>query len=154
MSKQIWGNACWYLFHALAEKLKPESDTPSNIQTILFHFKQICFNLPCPSCQEHAIKTLEKVNFNNIKNKSDLKTFFWEFHNIVNKRINKPIFSRDKLDDMYSKAIFINIVNRFITVMKSKDISTERTMMNTISRHLCVDSFAKYIRENGYSYNP
>ena len=24
MKKKVWGNATWYIFHTLAEKLKPE----------------------------------------------------------------------------------------------------------------------------------
>ena len=24
MQKKVWGNATWYIFHTLAEKLKPE----------------------------------------------------------------------------------------------------------------------------------
>lgn len=151
MSKYIWGNACWYLFHTLAEKLKPDNE--SEIKNIIFHFKQICFNLPCPDCQKHAIETLQHSKIENIKTNDDLKTYFLEFHNLVNRRLNKPLFTKEECDNLYSKANTINIINNFISVMKSNQVSSEKTMMHTMSRHLCVDSFAKYIKSNIYKFN-
>jgi hypothetical protein len=151
MSKDLWGPSIWFLFHTLAEKLKPENE--SEVQIVLFHFKQVCFNLPCPSCQKHATETLQKASIEKIKTREELKQFFWEFHNLVNKRLNKPIFSKNESDNLYKKANTLNVVNHFITVMKSNQIATERTMMNTMTRHLCVDGVSKYIRENGYKFN-
>jgi hypothetical protein len=152
MSKYVWGNATWYIFHTLAEKLKPEHD--GEVQHILFHFKQVCFNLPCPSCSQHATETLQNAKLDKVKTRDDLKTFFFEFHNVVNKRLKKQIFTMDECNKLYSTANTVNIVNHFISVMKSNQISTERTMMNTMTRHLCVDSIAKYVKENGYKFNP
>ena len=151
MSKQMWGNSTWYIFHTLAEKLKPECD--SEIQTILYHFKQVSFNLPCMDCAKHATDMMQNAKLDKVKTRDDLKQFFLEFHNIVNKKLNKPIFSRDECDKLYAKANTVNVVNHFIAVMKSNQISSERTMMHTVTRHLCVDSIAKYMREHGYKYN-
>jgi hypothetical protein len=151
MSKQLWGNSTWYIFHTLAEKLKPDYD--SEIQTILYHFKQVSFNLPCMDCAKHATDMMQNAKLDKVKTRDDLKQFFLEFHNIVNKKLNKPIFSRDECDKLYAKANTVNVVNHFIAVMKSNQISSERTMMHTVTRHLCVDSIAKYMREHGYKYN-
>jgi hypothetical protein len=147
----MWGNSTWYIFHTLAEKLKPECD--SEIQTILYHFKQVSFNLPCMDCAKHATDMMQNAKLDKVKTRDDLKQFFLEFHNIVNKKLNKPIFSRDECDKLYAKANTVNVVNHFIAVMKSNQISSERTMMHTVTRHLCVDSIAKYMREHGYKYN-
>ena len=151
MSKQLWGNSTWYIFHTLAEKLKP--DCESEIQTILYHFKQVSFNLPCMDCAKHATDMMQNAKLDKVKTRDDLKQFFLEFHNVVNKKLNKPIFSRDECDKLYAKANTVNVVNHFIAVMKSNQISSERTMMHTVTRHLCVDSIAKYMREHGYKYN-
>ena len=152
MSKEIWGPSIWYCFHTLAEKLKPEHE--GEVQTILFHFKQVCFNLPCPSCTAHATETLQKASIEKIKTRQELKQFFWEFHNLVNKRLNKPTFTMDECDNLYKKANTVNVVNHFIAVMKSNQVSSEKTMMNSMTRHLCVDGVAKYVKQNGYKYNP
>jgi hypothetical protein len=147
----MWGNSTWYIFHTLAEKLKPECE--SEIQTILYHFKQVSFNLPCMDCAKHATDMMQNAKLDKVKTRDDLKQFFLEFHNIVNKKLNKPIFSRDECDKLYAKANTVNVLNHFIAVMKSNQISSERTMMHTVTRHLCVDSIAKYMREHGYKYN-
>ena len=152
MSKQLWGNSTWYIFHTLAEKLKPDCD--SEIQTILYHFKQVSFNLPCMDCAKHATDMMHNAKLDKVKTRDDLKQFFLEFHNIVNKKLNKPIFSRDECDKLYAKANTVNVVNHFIAVMKSNQIATERSMMNTMTRHLCVDGLAKYVKQNGYKFNP
>ena len=57
MSKKQWGNATWYLFHTLAEKLKPEYDNPSEIRALYAQIKNICQNLPCEDCKNHATRT-------------------------------------------------------------------------------------------------
>ena len=152
MSKEFWGPSIWYVFHTLAEKLKPDCD--DEVQTILYHFKQVCDNLPCPSCTAHAIETLHNAKLDKIKTRNNLKLFFSEFHNMVNKRLNKPTFSMDECDKLYSRANTIKIVNNFIAVMKSNQIASEKTMMNTLTRHLCVDGLAKYVKNNGYKFNP
>ena len=152
MSKYIWGNACWYLFHTLAEKLKPECD--DEVQTILYHFKQVSFNLPCMDCAKHATDMMQNAKLDKVKTRDDLKQFFLMFHNVVNKKLNKPIFSKDECDKRYATANTVKIINHFIAVMKSNQIASEKTMMNTLTRHLCVDGIAKYIRENGYKFNP
>ena len=43
MSKQQWGNATWYLFHTLAEKLKPEFTSESGE---LFRQIKLIFHAP------------------------------------------------------------------------------------------------------------
>jgi Cdc6-like AAA superfamily ATPase len=96
---------------------------------------------------------MHNAKLDKVKTRDDLKQFFLEFHNVVNKKLNKPIFSRDECDKLYAKANTVNVVNHFIAVMKSNQIATERTMMHTVTRHLCVDSIAKYMREHGYKYN-
>ena len=87
MSKKQWGNACWYLFHTLAEKLKPEyeKDIPIIIRNIL----SICKNLPCPVCSSHAKRHIMNIKINNINTKTELKLFLFNFHNNVNKQLGK-----------------------------------------------------------------
>lgn len=150
MSKKEWGNATWYLFHTLAEKLKPQysGNTPE-----VFHLiQQICKNLPCPDCQEHAIKTLRTVNSSNIRTRENLIDFIWQFHNKVNARLNKPIFSELERDKLYKKAITMNVINHFIQVM-NKRMGNERGMLNAYYRSKCVGEFVQYMNNNLYKFN-
>jgi len=149
MSKKQWGNATWFLFHTLAEKLKPEfSNSAPEIFKII---NNICNNLPCPDCQEHATKTLQTVNISNIKTREDLIKVIWEFHNKVNSRLNKIIFTEYERDELYKKAITINVINNFIRVM-NKRMGNEHGMLNAYYRSKSTEEFVKYINENLYKF--
>ena len=150
MSKKEWGNATWYLFHTLAEKIKTEyTDSASEIYNLIV---QICKSLPCPDCQEHATKMLKNVNSTNIKTRENLIKFIWEFHNKVNARLNKSLFTEDERDALYKKAITVNVVNNFVTTM-NKRMGNERGMLNAYYRSKSTNLFVDYIKSNGYKLN-
>ena len=89
--KYEWGKYTWYLFHALAEKMNDKYFDKAYVK-IIDWVKLICFNLPCPYCSEHATRLLNNYKlYNKIKNKENLKQFFFEFHNIVNKKTKKTL---------------------------------------------------------------
>jgi len=108
-----WGPCTWYLFHTLAEKIK-EEEFYENKQVLLDLIIRICSNLPCPDCQGHAKQQMSMLRPNNIKTKQDLKLMLHSFHNIVNRRLNKPQMSEDELIKKYSLANTNNIVLLFI----------------------------------------
>jgi hypothetical protein len=103
----------WFLFHTLAEKIKEESFHYIRVE-LLNNIYSICVNLPCPVCSTHAKEYMEKINFNTIRTKEDLKNMLFQFHNNVNLRKNVPLFPREQLDEKYSKAVTINIIQNFI----------------------------------------
>ena len=81
MSKKQWGTATWYLFHTLAEKLKPEYDNPVEVKNLYSIIKKICLNLPCPDCTQHATKILASANENYFTSSKEIfKTFLFQFH--------------------------------------------------------------------------
>ena len=88
MSPSIWGPPIWTLFHCLAEKIKDE-DFPTIGPQIVRYIKQICTNLPCPECSQHATQFLSKVTPSSLNTKQKLQHFLCVFHNSVNKRKNK-----------------------------------------------------------------
>ena len=99
MSK-AWGPCTWYLFHTLAEKVKEET-FPTLKNGLITIIKRICSNLPCPSCAEHARQKMESLNVNNIRSKHDLKLMLLSFHNDVNRRLNRPEFTEQQLNEKY-----------------------------------------------------
>ena len=115
--EMLWGAPTWYFFHTIAEKIKVEYFADSKVP--LFNLiKSVCMNLPCPSCTEHATQYIEKIYINSIKSKEDFIMLYFNFHNEVNKRKNKPIFTYEELREKYSKANIINIVNNFLYYYK------------------------------------
>jgi hypothetical protein len=94
---EVWGPPIWTFFHTLAEKVNEEYFL--NIKHMLFFFiKRICNFLPCPDCSHHANRFLAKVDIGKIKNKLDFKNMLYVFHNTVNKRKNKPLFSYENVN--------------------------------------------------------
>ena len=101
LSKETWGNNIWYLFHSLAHKIREDKfDIQKN--NIIFIIKTICNTLPCPDCSKDATYMLNKIDFNTIRNKNDLKMFIFNFHNVINAKLNKQLFSYDSLDVIYN----------------------------------------------------
>jgi hypothetical protein len=150
MKKQIWGNATWYLFHTLAEKLKPEFKSEL---TILFTYIEIiCNNLPCPTCQAHAKAVMSRAHKPLITSSQDnLKNYLWNFHNSVNKRIGLPEFTKDSLS-LYKRANTGNIIQNFINVM-NENMRNEKAMLNSFQRQLFVKNFIQYINANRNKYS-
>jgi hypothetical protein len=117
--KMIWGPPIWFLFHTLAEKIKPESFS-TIIKELLNNINIICSNLPCPICSTHAKEYMGKINFNSIRSKQDLKKLLFDFHNTVNSRKGYTIFTKEELDSKYSNSNTVNIIHNFIIHFKDK----------------------------------
>ena len=151
MKIEVWGNAIWYLFHTLAYKLKDEYKTEV---PILYDFiLQICHNLPCPDCKTHAVTYLKRVNKGYVtSSKENLINFLWKFHNDVNIRLKKSTFSKEKLNELYSKASLYRIVMNFLNVMNGETHNV-KMMVQNISRKKCINNFKNYISKNNYKYD-
>lgn len=145
MNKKEWGNAIWYFMHTISYKLKEEHTNKAN--EIMNLFYNLCINTPCPYCSEHAKNTLNKLNIKKIVKKEDLIKVLFEFHNIVNKRINKELFTIEEFNDKYKKANTLNIVNYFFIIMNKK-INNEKAMIYTMNRKIIVNKIYNYINNN------
>ena len=117
--KMKWGEPTWFLFHSLAQKVKEESFDiirSELINTIYI----ICKNLPCPMCATHATQYMNSINFSTIQTKKDLIDLLWRFHNEVNVRKNIPVFPYEQLQEKYSRANLVNIIQLFMYHFKDK----------------------------------
>ena len=84
-----WGGITWVFLHTLSYKVHPEHY--QQIKTVLWdHIKQLCSNLPCPDCASHATHFLKRINTPDTK--EQLIRILFDFHNVVNRRIGKPVF--------------------------------------------------------------
>lgn len=97
MKPEIWGPPIWLFIHSLASKLKHEMY--GNIGGQLFNMiKRITAYLPCPDCSRHAVSFLSGINSTTIKTKEDLIRVLYLFHNSVNVRKNKSLYSFSNLN--------------------------------------------------------
>ena len=134
MSKKDWGNISWILMHSLAQKVSENKFL--NCKEILIKIIfDICNNLPCPDCREHANKLLKSSNIHKISNKKQLISFLCEFHNIVNKKLKKPTKNIEEVEKHYSMAKLNMIVITFFKVYNSV-IYNEKMLADSFRRNL------------------
>lgn len=150
--KMKWGEPTWFLFHTLAEKVK-EEDFELIRTELLQNIHTICANLPCPICAEHAKEYLASTNFQaTVRTRDQLKEFFFNFHNVVNKRKNFPIFNRAELDRKYASANLNNIIAYFFQFYT--DNSRVASMMtNDMYRKRVVRNLDNWFRNNFHHFN-
>ena len=133
-SKEMWGNTIWYLFHSLAYKIK-EDKFEFHKNNIIFIIKTICNTLPCPDCSKDATSMLNKIDFNTIKNKNDLKMFFFNFHNAINAKLNKPLFSYESLDTKYSN-VNIDALYNNLSIIYNINTNIPQMMSSNFHKNL------------------
>ena len=119
MKIEIWGPATWTFFHTIVEKIK-EEHYPIIGPQIFQMIRRICLNLPCPDCSQHATAFLNRVNFSKICSKDQFKNMLCFFHNEVNKRKNKPMYSCSELA-IYADYNLIQVFNRFVATYQTKN---------------------------------
>lgn len=144
--KVKWGEPTWFLFHTLAEKVKEETFQYIR-KDLIANIISICHNLPCPTCAKHATEFMNKVNFNTIQTKDDLKKLLFSFHNEVNKRKGYAQFEFDKLDEKYEKAKTVNIIHHFIMHYNVKDFNVNMITAN-MQRNLIIVKLKEWFKEN------
>ncbi len=150
MKKKDWGNAVWFLFHTLAEKLKPEHT--QELRVLVSHITNICNNLPCPDCKQHASRAMSLVNINVVTASNNaLIDFIWRFHNEVNRRIKLAYYPKESLE-IYKRANTVKIVKNFITVMSATS-NNEKTMLHGFHRTIYIKKFIEYMNANIHKYN-
>ena len=145
MSMVNWGPSTWTLFHTLIEKLTDDGFNKIGI-TLFTYIRRICRNLPCPDCSQHATQFLSRINIDNIKSKKDLKDTIYIFHNVVNKRKNKPMYNINNLEQIYKTKNTIEVYNNFITHYKTT--GNMRLLADSFQRQLLVKEFKKWIMHN------
>jgi len=144
--KMLWGAPIWYLFHTLAEKVKIEA-FQSIKNELLNNIYSICINLPCPMCSDHSKEYLNKINFNAIRSKDDLKQMLFDFHNDVNKRKFLKLFTKEELDEKYPTANTINIINNFIYHFKDRN-HTPKLIASDLQRSRIVIKLNDWFKNN------
>lgn len=151
-TKQEWGNACWHLIHGLTFKIN--NDDKTLIDQLMIQLYNVCINLPCPDCSEHAKQTFLHARNSGIKinTRHDLQAFWWKFHNLVNSRTKKEWVSFEDAKSKYEKAKLFHMVNNFVRIMK-RNVPGERSMMYAMSRQNAVEKMFNFIKENQASFD-
>jgi len=151
MSKKVWGNITWKLFHSLSFHIN-DNATQENILECIEIIKYISFNLPCPTCSQHAAKLFKNVNINNCKNKYQLIQFVNTYHNKVNENIGKQMFNKELLFQTYSNVNLEQVLNDFFKVYQN--LKSNRTMiLYSFHRNLVLIRLKNYLMRNKKLYS-
>jgi hypothetical protein len=98
----VWGPLQWKSLHYSASGYE---ENPNAIVQKLMRdrINALPIEIPCASCRSHCLEYIEKSNLNDVvKSRNNLFEFFVNFHNAVNKRLNKPQVSIDEAYKMYN----------------------------------------------------
>lgn len=109
-SPQVWGPSQWFTYHNAANNY-PENPSPLTKEKMKNIIIGIPVLLPCLKCKEHATAYIEsrlKELDNIVSSKNNLFNFFVDFHNYVNERYNKKIFTYEEAKELYNKKVKIN----------------------------------------------
>jgi hypothetical protein len=144
MSPSYWGPSTWIFMHTLAAKIK-ESSFPLVSPNLIMFLIQICNNLPCPECSEHAKQFWSKVKTSNINNKTDLINLLFVFHNMVNKRKQLKAFKYENLKYYESR----NLIETYNTFSKNFNTRGNMNLINeSFRRNMMLTSLRKWIMAN------
>jgi FAD-linked sulfhydryl oxidase len=131
-----WGKYIWFFFHSLAENIDDKTFEKNKIYLCNL-IKNICSVLPCKNCSDHAKKYTKTLNHNTINTKSKFKSYLFEFHNNVNKRLNKKHFDNISI---YKNSNFTKIYSCFIYYFQNSnyiyDNFSDKLIRNKIVENL------------------
>lgn len=107
-----WGIPTWMFFHTLLAKINPDKYDIIKIE-LLQYITSICNILPCPTCREHASNYIKKIKIQQLPTLDSFKRMIFDFHNHVNVRLKKKIYTYDYLS-VYDHLNFTVIFNAFV----------------------------------------
>mgnify|MGYP005645422921 FL=1 len=106
---EVWGPAFWFSLHNGALRY-PIQASPTWKERMKHFILGIPVMVPCEKCSDHATAHLEANYYRMdeiVSSRSKLFEFFWEFHNFVNERLNKPKMSLDDAYKMYRGEVLL-----------------------------------------------
>jgi hypothetical protein len=112
-SPDVFGPPMWFSLHNGASKY-PDNPSPVIKQRMKYFIIGLPIMVPCTNCREHATMYIEK-NLEDLdvicSNRKNLFNFFVDFHNYVNKRVNKPIMDYSDAEKLYYGEVEIKKLN-------------------------------------------
>jgi hypothetical protein len=106
---------------------------------------QICNNLPCPECAQHAKEFWSKVKTANIKTKDDLINLLFVFHNMVNKRKQYNPFKYENIKYYETR----NIIETYNTFSRNFNTRGNMNLINeSFHRNMMITKLRTWLMSN------
>lgn len=149
MQKSVWGPITWKLLHTMVIQINDKINIVQ-LNELKHIILRILHNLPCPYCTSHALAYIQTSNYKNISTISDLRMFVFQFHNNVNKRLNKPLLTYEEHLQLYN--ISINVVGtNFIEIYSTRN-SGVTMMLYNFHRKQMIQELITYFKKNNHLY--
>jgi hypothetical protein len=156
--REEWGPVFWYMIHILAYNFHPKF--ADEYTTFIYEYINI---LPCPICKNH-FKDLLKNMAPRTRNREDLIDWSIIVHNLVNKRLDKKIYTRSETDLLYEVIRYQRIIDfleylqLFIKIdptlaRKASTIKMIKVFVKIIPCDHCREIIQKYGRNNSITAN-
>ncbi len=113
---EIWGPKFWYVWHVVASAY-PNEPKQNDKETYKNFYKYISKVLPCSTCAKSTTdmikKTTEEEWENILSNRNNLVDWVVDYHNDVNKKLGKKIYTEDELPNLIGKTLVNSNDNLF-----------------------------------------
>jgi hypothetical protein len=109
----------WDFFHTMAEKIKDQDFVHIGKELVSIIIRLVS-TLYCKACREDAEKYILDHKFHTISTKGELKLALFNFHNHVNEKLQKPLFTETQLNEKYA-AIDAIIAMKSLIINLQKD---------------------------------
>lgn len=93
LEPKLWGPSFWTTLHYISASydINPNPNIRSTMKNFIHSLPVF---LPCKECQDHAFDFIKSSDLDKVvQNRKELFLFFFNFHNTVNNRLNKPPMS-------------------------------------------------------------
>jgi len=149
VSKSVWGPCVWILFHTLSYKVVP-SDFELLKFELIQYIQRICSNLPCPECTQHATEYMKQNSrrISAINTKEHLQEFLVDFHNSVNVRKGKPVFTYEQAENKYKLAKTGTVIQYFFQIYGEKSNGNLKMITNGFQKQILLSEFSAWIINN------
>ena len=142
MSKS-WANPTWFFFHTFIEKIHPNHYLIIK-EEVMLHIKKICSMLPCPDCASHATHFMR--NIKTPPTKEECKQMLFFFHNVVNIRTKKPVYTVEGLE-MY-KRVNLTVCYKLFREQFIKKTNNPKLFLDSMSRTRYIQELDLWLQKN------
>jgi len=105
-----WGPTYWSYIHMITLNY-PNKPTKKERDKHFFMVRNFIDTLPCPTCRNEINNIINDNNLrNSLGSKEKFMKYFWNIHNQVNQRLNKPQLSLTKFNKLYSSKTSFRVI--------------------------------------------
>jgi hypothetical protein len=122
--------------------------TPPQINELKTIIERVVSNLPCPICSGHALSYFKKFQFQRINTLDRLRYFMYDFHNSVNKRLDKPLVSYEEQNTLYQGMNLEIVLRNMLNVYKNMNHTNVTMMLYSFHRNSIIQDLNKYFISN------